>query len=182
MLGKPQERLTRGTVICTMRRAAHPSGCARYSDGCSAIEFQSCLQIERGLQQEVGPNLNQHQRFSSLGRSIHRYGMWRPLSSYFNQHQRFSSLGRPIHRYGMWRPLSSSVLPNLGSSLLDFNKVLQYRSSIHIRLNALNGEPHLPRIELDHLTEMCSGSEAGAYLRLIDSRITQLEAQGPFRT
>jgi len=30
--------------------------------------------------------------------------------------------------------------------------------------------------------EMCSGSEAGSYLRLIDSCITQLKAQGPYRT
>ena len=29
---------------------------------------------------------------------------------------------------------------------------------------------------------MCSGSEAGSYLRLIDSPITHLEAQGPSRT
>ena len=29
---------------------------------------------------------------------------------------------------------------------------------------------------------MCSGSEAGSYLRLIDSFITQLKAQGPSRT
>ena len=33
-----------------------------------------------------------------------------------------------------------------------------------------------------HFTEMCSGSEAGSYLRLRDSCITQLKAQGPFRT
>ena len=33
-----------------------------------------------------------------------------------------------------------------------------------------------------HCTEMCSDSEAGSYLRLIDPRITQLEAQGPSRT
>ena len=31
-------------------------------------------------------------------------------------------------------------------------------------------------------TEMCSGSEVGSYLRLIDSYITQLKAQGPSRT
>jgi len=31
-------------------------------------------------------------------------------------------------------------------------------------------------------TEMCSGSEAGSYLRLIDGYITQLKAQGPCRT
>ena len=30
--------------------------------------------------------------------------------------------------------------------------------------------------------EMCSGSEAGSFLRLIDSCITQLKAQGPSRT
>jgi len=30
--------------------------------------------------------------------------------------------------------------------------------------------------------EMCSGSEAGSYLRLIDSCITQRKAQGPSRT
>ena len=29
---------------------------------------------------------------------------------------------------------------------------------------------------------MCSGSEAGSYLRLIDSCITQFKAQGPSRT
>jgi len=29
---------------------------------------------------------------------------------------------------------------------------------------------------------MCSGSEEGSYLRLIDSCITQLKAQGPSRT
>ena len=30
--------------------------------------------------------------------------------------------------------------------------------------------------------EKCSGSEAGSYLRLIDSSITQLKAQGPSST
>ena len=34
----------------------------------------------------------------------------------------------------------------------------------------------------NHSTEMCSGYEAGSYLRLMDSCITQLKAQGPFRT
>ena len=33
-----------------------------------------------------------------------------------------------------------------------------------------------------HFTEMCCGTEAGSYLRLIDSCITQLKAQGPSRT
>ena len=34
----------------------------------------------------------------------------------------------------------------------------------------------------NHFTEMCSGSEAGSYLRLMDSCTTQLKAQGPSRT
>ena len=34
----------------------------------------------------------------------------------------------------------------------------------------------------DGNAEMCSGSEAGSYLRRIDSRITQLKAPGPSRT
>jgi len=34
----------------------------------------------------------------------------------------------------------------------------------------------------DQSIKMCSGSEAGSYLRLIDSCITQLKAQGPSRT
>ena len=37
-----QERLTRGTVTSTMRRAAHPSGCAKCGAGagCSVIKYQ----------------------------------------------------------------------------------------------------------------------------------------------
>jgi len=34
----------------------------------------------------------------------------------------------------------------------------------------------------NHFTGMCSGSEAGSYLRLTDSCITQLKAQGPPKT
>ena len=43
-----QERLTRGTVTSTMRRAAHPSGCARRcaGAGCSAMKYQSPLLSE----------------------------------------------------------------------------------------------------------------------------------------
>jgi len=42
--------------------------------------------------------------------------------------------------------------------------------------------PSSNRFKNNHFTEMCSGSEAGSYLRLIDSCITQLKAQGPSRT
>ena len=34
----------------------------------------------------------------------------------------------------------------------------------------------------NHFTEMCCGTEAGSYLRLIDSCATQLKAQGPSST
>ena len=34
----------------------------------------------------------------------------------------------------------------------------------------------------NHFTWLCSGSEAGSYLRLADSCVTQLKAQGPSRT
>ena len=34
----------------------------------------------------------------------------------------------------------------------------------------------------NHFTEMCCGTEAGSYLRLIDSFITKLKAQGHSRT
>ena len=48
--------------------------------------------------------------------------------------------------------------------------------------------PPLPKVAApcqfknNHSTEMCSGSEAGSCLRLIDSCITHLKAQGPART
>ena len=43
--------------------------------------------------------------------------------------------------------------------------------------------PHRPSQFKDkYFAEMCSGSEAGSYLRLIDSCIPQLKAQGPSRT
>jgi len=40
-------RVTRGTVTSTMRRAAHPSGCARCGAGagCSAIKYQSLSRV-----------------------------------------------------------------------------------------------------------------------------------------
>jgi len=34
----------------------------------------------------------------------------------------------------------------------------------------------------NHFTEMCCGTEAGSYLRLIDSCVTQLKVQGPSTT
>jgi len=38
------------------------------------------------------------------------------------------------------------------------------------------------RYQNNHLTEMCCDTEAGSYLRLIDSCVIQLEAQGLSRT
>ena len=49
----PQGRLTRGTVTSTMRRAAHPSGCARCGagSGCSAMKNQSLTRLAPSLWQ-----------------------------------------------------------------------------------------------------------------------------------
>jgi len=41
---------------------------------------------------------------------------------------------------------------------------------------------HSTQFKNNHFTEICSGFEAGLYLRLIDSCVTQLKAQGPSRT
>ena len=50
-------------------------------------------------------------------------------------------------------------------------------------LYAVNvGVPRSP-LRVGHVTsEKCNGSEAGSYLMLTDSCITQLKAQGPSRT
>ena len=42
--------------------------------------------------------------------------------------------------------------------------------------------PRVARCSNNHCTEMCCGIEAGSYVRLIDSCITHLKAQGPSRT
>ena len=42
--------------------------------------------------------------------------------------------------------------------------------------------PFASQFKNTYSAEMCSGSEAGLYLRLIDFCITQLKAQGPSRT
>ena len=51
-----QERLTRGTVTSTMRRALHPSGCARCGAcaGSSAIHYQS-LKVPRSQEAPSAP-------------------------------------------------------------------------------------------------------------------------------
>ena len=51
-------------------------------------------------------------------------------------------------------------------------------------LEVVGVEPSLPPAcqMTSHFTEMCSGSEAGSYLRLIDSCITQLKVHEPSRT
>ena len=40
---------------------------------------------------------------------------------------------------------------------------------------------HSSQSKNNHSTEMCSGSEAGPYLKRIDSCMTQLKAQGHWR-
>jgi len=51
-----------------------------------------------------------------------------------------------------------------------------------VRTRNVTQVPVSSQFKNNHSTEMCSGSEAGSYLRLVDSCITRLEAQGPSRT
>ena len=51
------------------------------------------------------------------------------------------------------------------------------RHQVPVQPHQVQGPPH----KNNHFTDMCSVSEAGSYLRLIDSCITQLEAQAPYR-
>ena len=44
------------------------------------------------------------------------------------------------------------------------------------------GQTLVSKFKNKHFTEMCCGTEAGSYLRLIDSCITQRKAEGPART
>ena len=46
----------------------------------------------------------------------------------------------------------------------------------------LSADRHSSQFKNKPLTKICSGSEAGSYLRRIGSCITQLKAQGPSRT
>ena len=59
-------------------------------------------------------------------------------------------------------------------------EVYQQRTTTGAMATALR--KHSSQLKNNHSTEMCSGSEAGSYLRRIDSCITQLKAQGPSRT
>ena len=54
----PPKWLTRATVTSTMRRAAHPSGCARCGAGagCSAIQYQSTTGASNPLSNVQGVN------------------------------------------------------------------------------------------------------------------------------
>ena len=56
------------------------------------------------------------------------------------------------------------------------------KSGQYLALTVLCGIFALHRTVSDDLTEMCSGSEADSYLRLVHSCITQLKAHGPSRT
>ena len=53
--------------------------------------------------------------------------------------------------------------------------------SLHARLMVVSAQ-RKGEDARHHFTEMCCGTEAGSYLRLIDSCTTQLKAQGPSRT
>ena len=55
---------------------------------------------------------------------------------------------------------------------------------LHTRSRVTSPVPvrHSSQFKNNHSRSMCSGSETGSYLRLTDSCITQLKAQGPSRT
>ena len=59
---------------------------------------------------------------------------------------------------------------------------VSYERGTLVEMNEICRTPIPPRNAGNHFTEMCSGSETVAYLRLIYSCITQLKAQGPSRT
>ena len=49
MMNRAQERLTRGIVISTMRRAARPSGCARCGAGAGCSTIRIPVSLDRVL-------------------------------------------------------------------------------------------------------------------------------------
>ena len=69
---------------------------------------------------------------------------------------------------------SSSVSVKSGSSFASQKLISLYKSVNVCREMREYDAPDLSETELDCCTEMCSGSEVGSYLRLIDFCITQL--------
>jgi hypothetical protein len=88
-------------------------------------------------------------------------------------------------------PLSSykfhviSTLQTFGRALVDVRRCATNRAArlVQTKQPQISNIGEVPdKIKNDHLTEMCCGTEAGLYLKLMDSCITQLKAQGPSRT
>ena len=76
--------------------------------------------------------------------------------------------------------LCVSLNSGLESNKEDKNKSAICRGMRHCQSAAQSDAPAGREFENNYFTEMSGGSEAGSYLRLIDSCITQLKAQGPF--
>ena len=71
-------------------------------------------------------------------------------------------------------------MSHIRQSRPDYGRVFQVNvfKFVYAVLYSLDSGPAMN----SHSTEMCTGSEEGSYLRLIDYCITQLNAQGPSRT
>ena len=69
-----KERLTRGTVTSTMRRAAHPSGCARCGAGagCSVIKNTNLISLYRVGARVRGQENGLRQRRGGLPQTLER--------------------------------------------------------------------------------------------------------------
>ena len=81
--------------------------------------------------------------------------------------------------------LSCCVLPDPALILSSQSTPLQLMDSHFDNAEAASTRADSERLvcsqfKNNHFTEMCCVTEAGSYLRLIDSCITQLKEQGPF--
>ena len=86
---------------------------------------------------------------------------------------------RPVHQIiAMIQWIRTSRLPIKNS----LSAARESHFSIQTRLVAPSMKTQLVAPSFTSGHELCSGSEAGSYLRLTDSCITQLKAQGPSRT
>ena len=103
-----QERLTRGTVTSTIRRAAHPSGCARCGAGagCTTMKCQSLtpcapVNLSSDCQLIISPRQRKRSTSSSStqsGRSSVKRGVFRSRASPSNA---------PLQRYLAYKKTQS---------------------------------------------------------------------------
>jgi len=101
------ERWTRGTVTSTIRRAAHPPGCARCGAGagCSAIKYRSPVNPSKRGRRGVHPTRpDPHPAFASPGFFPTSPASWTPLlkSGPKKRDRQNSFLSKKIFDQGKW--------------------------------------------------------------------------------